>query len=509
MQVDNMSELSTDEALEIAGQLIDLSLELHKTSGLEKAFTFLENIRSRPLNSLQEATLHYFWGNAWSNIRCVSKTDTNPLWNWKQDELEQEISHLRRALQVDDPQELPKQLLCRILTNLGNLLNHVGRFVDAIEYWNRALTLLPDFSMAQANRGLGLCHYASVIYERHDAIRFVKQAKRDLEKALNSQSMHQAARATFERYLQWAIETDNKNDSEKHVFAHLDTFGKTDEETKYRKWVAKNHLFLNFLNDIQIDADVAQDNLMLPSIVQPIGEGPHYHGLFNQLKQEFVSARYLYYEGVTSEDTHFSDNAVKLYNTLDYPSYSLAVEKIKIAFRVAYSIFDKVAFFLNSYLKLGIKERQVSFRTCWYQKQNSEKGLRKEFTDRQNWPLRGLFWLSKDLFEDSIGFRDTIEPDAQEFSTIRNHLEHKYLKVHEFGAPKKITDLSYFYDDLAYSVGRYELADKTIRVLKLIRATLIYLSLAVYYEEGIRSNSRNLEKIPNMEMTLFEDDWKF
>jgi len=46
--------------------------------------------------------------------------------------------------------------------------------------------------------------------------------------------------------------------------------------------------------------------------------------MYNQLKQEFVSARYLYYEGITSEAVHFSDKKVYLYDTLDAPVYSLA-----------------------------------------------------------------------------------------------------------------------------------------------------------------------------------------
>ncbi|MBW1999919.1 MAG: hypothetical protein JRJ29_18405, partial [Deltaproteobacteria bacterium] len=98
-------------------------------------------------------------------------------------------------------------------------------------------------------------------------------------------------------------------------------------------------------------------------------------------------------------------------------------EKMKASFRMAYSLFDKIAFFLNHYLRLSIPERNVSLRTIWYKSQNRKGGLRDEFTQRQNWPLRGLFWLSKDLYEDKPGFKESIEPDAQELHEIRNHLE--------------------------------------------------------------------------------------
>ncbi|MCB9422966.1 MAG: hypothetical protein H6667_24410 [Ardenticatenaceae bacterium] len=94
---------------------------------------------------------------------------------------------------------------------------------------------------------------------------------------------------------------------------------------------------------------------------------------------------------------------------------------------MTYSLFDKISYFLNAYLALKIPETRVNFRTIWYTNQQRNKGLKSEFKDRQNWPLRGLFWLSKDLYEDKEGFKNSTEPDAHNLADIRNHLEHKYL----------------------------------------------------------------------------------
>jgi hypothetical protein len=49
---------------------------------------------------------------------------------------------------------------------------------------------------------------------------------------------------------------------------------------------------------------------------------------------------------------------VLLPNTLDYPSYALAVERQRTAFRVAYSLLDKIAFFLNDYFSVGREPQQ-------------------------------------------------------------------------------------------------------------------------------------------------------
>ena len=63
-----------------------------------------------------------------------------------------------------------------------------------------------------------------------------------------------------------------------------------------------------------------------------------------------------------------------LSNTLDYPAYGLAVEQVRTSFRIAYSLLDKVAFFLNAYLALNIPLGQVSFGRVWRDK-SGPKGV--------------------------------------------------------------------------------------------------------------------------------------
>ena len=128
---------------------------------------------------------------------------------------------------------------------------------------------------------------------------------------------------------------------------------------------------------------------------------------------------WLLFEAFHAGDVHFSDRRVVLHNTLDYPSYALAVEKLKAAFGITYSLFDKTAVFLNAYMKLGVDERSIYFRSIWYKNQDSRlRTLRPEFEAYENWPFRGLYWLSKDLFE--LGFRDVAQPDADALYEIRN-----------------------------------------------------------------------------------------
>ncbi|MEM8637314.1 MAG: LA2681 family HEPN domain-containing protein [Cyanobacteria bacterium P01_G01_bin.54] len=288
--------------------------------------------------------------------------------------------------------------------------------------------------------------------------------------------------------------------------------GDSKEESDYRRWCLDEILFINPLNDLGAYSIASKDSLHLPNIVVPVGEGPYYAGTFNQLKQEFISARFLLYEGLHSDEVHYSDRDVTLMNTFDYPLYSLAVEKIKIAFRVAYSLFDKIAFFLNYYIDLGISERRISFKTIWYEKCNRDKGINPKFEALNNNPLRGLFWLSKDLSEKREGFVEALEPDAQEIESLRQHAEHRYLKVHDslFSLTQENnSERLGLADTLAKSISRADFGDKALRMLRLSRASLIYLCLVIQAEEKRRMKERSPDS-PIMPMVLdsLEDSWK-
>ena len=96
-------------------------------------------------------------------------------------------------------------------------------------------------------------------------------------------------------------------------------------------------------------------------------------GLFNQIKQEYVSARFMVYDALSSKEAHFSDKDVHLVNTLDYPTYGISIEKIKYSYRSLYSLFDRIAFFINEYFEVGVKDRDVSYRSIWQGKINRKK----------------------------------------------------------------------------------------------------------------------------------------
>jgi tetratricopeptide (TPR) repeat protein len=327
--------------------------------------------------------------------------------------MEKEIICLRKALKERCFEELPKNRKCQILTNLGNLMGEIGRFVEALEYRNKAIAIDPNFAMAYGNNGCGMVWYSNALYDKGHRFVFLKYAYSTLEKALYLELPPDAEKHYIE-YKKRIESILSQEALKKSIEMDKFSLGESKEEIAYRQWCLRNRLFLNPLNDLGPYPIAAIDVLHTPGITDKIKEGPYYQGYFNQLKQEFVSARYLYYEGIKSHRPHFSDNEVYLVNTLDYPAYSLALKKVKIVYRINYSILDKIAYFLNKYLKLNIVSDKVNFRTLWYISREKRNGVRQEFKQSKNWPLRGLFWLSKDLYSKEPEFKEALEPDAQE-----------------------------------------------------------------------------------------------
>ncbi|WP_441231919.1 LA2681 family HEPN domain-containing protein [Tardiphaga sp. 215_C5_N2_1] len=497
------------KALEVVAHVIDASADFERGDGIDKALGWCDELEKRRLSPADLALLYYFRANAWHARQQAKHTDSNVAWKWNQPEVLQQISALRLAVRGKGFDDLDAVRRSQIFTNLANQLNSLGRFVDAVPLWTSALSVNPKFGMALGNRGMGLSEYGGSLYDHGHQAAFLFFAHRDLSAALSETADfagydHGDAKAAFANrraQIEKRIDVEAVGKS-----LHLDdhSLGDTVEEQEYRRRMLHEGLFLNPLNDVGFHTIAAQDIFVLPMFTTSLDEPPTLIGLFNQMKQEFTSARWLLYEGMAADSPHFADRDVLLYNTLDYPSYSIAVEKIKAAFRMGYALFDKIAFFVNDYWKFGVNPRSVYFKTIWYENQNARVGaVHSEFANSHNWPLRGLFWLSKDIFDPDL--QETAEPDAQELYTIRNCLEHTYLKVHDMLVPRQGPDI--FNDRLAYSIQREDLYRKTYRVLRLARAGMIYLSLAMHHEERSRPTPENGIVSP-MYLDRWRDEWK-
>jgi len=470
--------------------LVTLAIELGRNDSLACALSWLDNLEQSGVHDESAIILDYCRANAIAQNRYGTK------WQWEQPTLSREIYYLRRAISHTKFRRIVETTRCMILNNLGNRLRVAGRIVEALEYWRRALEVLPMFGMALCNRALAFAQYADAIEDTGKRALFLWMAHNEASVALASTSIytdpHDAQTMETVKELKEDIEVavDVKGISACNPLSWPDT-STTKEEHDYQNWCLRNCLYLDPLNDLGWHAVAISDSLGLAGHVVRIDAPHRFESFFDQMKQEYVSARWLLYEGLNMKTPHFSDKDVFLHVTEPRPVLSLTIEKVKTAYRIAYSLFDKVSFFVNAFMELGIPEKHVSFRKLW--RPNKEKPIRIEFDQTINWAFCALYWLAKDLFEKEND--EVSEPQARGLSDIRNYLEHKYLRI---TADKPTTAPP---DDVALMVSREQFESKALHILKLARSALIYLTIGVRFEEDRRQPDRTGEQIGEIPLT--------
>lgn len=437
---------------------------------------------------------HFYEANCHSALAHLKSHDPGYIWSWHQDERISEILALRKALSDAGFSDLEPIIKAKIFTNLGNSLNQLGRFCEAIEYWDSALSLFPNFAMALGNKAQGLMYYGRTLYdEGHKAV-LVASAADIFDQLLSGNALwdsgiHAEAKRSFEEYWNQAklylehIQYDYDRDLDQWLL------GENEKDINYRGWCLHHKLFLSPLNDACKLSVAAQDVLHLPSHVYNIKEKPRFPNYFNVLKQEYASARFMLYQAINTkaDKEHYSDHSVLLLDGYDAAKFGYRTEQLKASYRIAYSLFDKIALFINDYFSVGMKAGAVSFRGVWGSVKNKKIALKPCFERSQNWPLRGLYYVSKDLFD--VQFQQVSLPEAKELSRLRNHAEHRFLSLQSYNNHMDQSEEHTYIDILDFE-------NKTLKIFSMIREALIYLSLAMHREEIIRYENTKKLSVP-------------
>lgn len=490
LQITDISSLPSKDQVDMVGELFDLSFDNNSITGISHGFTLVSQIQIEELSAPLQTLLYYDIANGYSYLRQLKYFNTPDSWNFEMEEIFHEVFHLRKAIVSEGFEEIDDLRKCQIYTNLGNTFSFIGRFIEAQEFWRKALDIFPNFPMALANSGHGLMFYSNQIFDDSHKIYFINHGYHKIKEALLFKEYLEGDAAN--QFHQMRSYMDAAYD-EKLLSDKLDLdsfeFGDNEKLNNYRYWCLENYLYINPLNDLGAYKNASHDCLNLPSLILETKAPPTYFTLYNQLKQEFATARYFYYKSVVFQDTHFSDEDVVIVDTMESALFSYNLELTKSAFRNAYSILDKIAYFLNDYLKLENNYNRVNFRSIWYKKDN--KTLHDFFHNSQNWALRGLFWLSKDFFIKEND--EVLDPDSKQISDLRNFIEHKGLKIMYdtylydsfFNADKEIT----------FVINRDDFESKTFRLLKTVRAAIMYLTFIINHEEA-RKERNALPTIP-------------
>lgn len=433
-----------------------------------------------------------------------------------EESLKKQLYCFRKSVDIIENEEYSKKKYApyvkgfkRILyTNYANTLSSCGRKIEAIAQYKKAIEVHPSFGMALGNLGRVYQDYGILDYDDGHQNYFHHFAYSLLTKAVGCKDSdtYEEAKEYFSKLMSGYdpayVEKFLQKDLKIPQFSYENI-----EEKLYREWAVENTLFLNTLNDLPVtELCFATDVLQLPSMVVSINAKPIFHGMFNQIKQEYVYARYQYYSSLQfCDEVHYADKDTHLINFADYPQYGIRIEQVKSSFKILYGLFDKIAYFLNSYFDLGIHERDVSFSHVWLTGLGVGKkhyGYKNVLNHKENFALASLYWISRDFYDK---FEDSPNPRLRRISDVRNALEHKYVKVTNGWFPERTNGEV---DNLALYVTEGELFGLTLELMHIVREAIICLSLCVHVEEQKKQKENEGKFIPSMPLMEYDDEWK-
>ncbi|QCE33075.1 hypothetical protein FAI41_05400 [Acetobacteraceae bacterium] len=506
------------------GNLIDLSCKKRDKEGLLNALKFLQEFYTKygstPLSE-------YFRSNAYGALANLENQDIS-LWKVRNTNKERQLLSLSRAVFHPDFKQLPLHRKCNIFTNRGNTLSQLGRYREGFQNWEEALKVNPRFAMALGAKGsmivgrllqlesfscVDIQYLASVIYPTVLDIleqTFSSEGKKTLEP-------HAVP------YFEWHFEKlkscflsvpDSVRDFSPQELS------RTKIELYYREWSLKKGLFLNQYGILGMDGGDALDDLRLPAVMTssleelPLGirningAPPPIFGLFNQIKQEYITARWFLYEAQKGHKPHFSDRYVEIANTLSFPCFSLYTEMLKTSFQKAYSLLDKIGYFINEYWGVFRSRKNTSFRNVWYKERGQAvpENVLPVYSESKNPLLLSLFWLSKEIRNPD--FSTATSSQAEKIEDIRNALEHKHFQLHEGWAFDMIKE-SLPSNEFCFSISSSEMQEKTRYLLRLTQSAIYYLVEAVAWEEERKKESKaDGMLVPTFSIESLEDKYK-
>lgn len=381
---------------------------------------------------------------------------------------------------------IPEELLPDILTNYANLLDHLGRTIEAVDHYYDCLELAPEHAVAMGNCAEAIqrlfnispLHNEKLLYESWQLLQAANERKSCLLQIAGEQASERCDEKLddIEAYINSQI-PGGCDVFETHMAGFVDIH--KSQPSELAKRLKQDRLLLTvspYLSNCSLEH---RDDVFFGDIVFPLEESQRGFNkmahVLNHIKEDFITARYLYYQSQSQDPGLVEASAMTSYaDTLDYAVFGLRSGFLKSSLRLAADMFDKCAGFLNLYLKLGHPEDRVSFSNVWYKNCQYKKGLHPDIEAliESNPCLAALYDINKE-------FHSGTYPAS--FKDIRNDATHRRLVLSWYGPLDKTDSTNYDLSDFQESVHF---------LLRMAKAAIIYLVAVVEVEENRRRVDR-------------------
>lgn len=351
------------------------------------------------------------------------------------------------------------ELKAQALINLANELDYGYRWVEAYDSWVRALQIDPSNGVAALSSARMLLrrlrnqkqfafsdsraagYYARLATKQLSGIeKFAGREAAELVKSLPT--FKSSWKPSPTRYI--------KNDFARFVATHRLALVGTVEGLDLRKkrW----------------------DNVHIPTISESLDAGsgvPPVFAMFNQLKADFCTARWLTYgfgKEVIKDTSLYMD-------TLDYALYGTGPSMLVLGQRAALDILDRVAVCANEYFGIGEKPNEIHFRTFW--RENDGTGAWRPSLNEElsagNPGIIALGELASDL---------TAAGPLSRKHDLRNVSTHRFCVLHDIANMPSRESRAVEHHNMQ------SFFNQTVETLQITRSAILYLLDSIAWRES-------------------------
>lgn len=483
-----------------AGLLIDVGNGLRDATVVTRGVEILRELVAANAPTPAGASLTFNLANGLSALGSLEVQATSwSYWGLATNEHVQEAKLLFLGFLEDGEHPATPE----VWVNHANGLSQLGRSIEALFAYDRALRLAPDHPMAKGNKGEALMtiapllgiSFAETLWE---AGRLMSQAVQDPRLAaigsVGAGDYWRTCIGRIERYLQTRFAG---NESGSHGPANLDALAPTTR--RFVEFCRGERLFLTY-HVLDEHAETALRDAVFIRTTEPIDSTDrfsHLATLFNQIKEDYAVARYqLFLSGERSSDL----DQVSLHTTYadvgEGAKFHLYAGLLKSSFGQAFNVLDKIAFFTNTYLSLGIDEERVTFRTVWRHPDDvrsrvpgSKCRIRPEFLQRGESSSVALVDIARDLERERF----------KAMREIRHAQTHRVLVLTKADAPAISSRPG------VLTVEWFRMRLETLRLLRTVKSAIFSLAALVTAEEEAKFSDSPRNRIVRRDVPTDQD----
>lgn len=445
--------------------------------------------------------------NKFANVklkRSAGKLDEEAIEN-----LEKAKDYYQESLELNENQP-------EIWINKGNMLDYLGRYLEAIECYDMAILKDERHHNAWGNRGISFLRLSKIINHEGDKRLLTLNGMTyiGIELMLNPDfQIDISLKEMIENFIQKNeikidLEETLKNQLPKKKVSIGNDFNlcqEINQEFKefYNDFCEKEGFFLNVHFDCNNCGHSSLDMLSFSIISNIDDHKTPYHFMKNlhNILDDYKTARFiLALSQYRHPDFLFLD---KQRYEPDYSlNYTVNVELLKEAFTKTLNICDKIAFFLMDYKKLSrhdgenIEESKISF---W---DGNNIFDQTKIVENENYQI--------DLVALNSIRKDLQKGEFNRILKIRHYLVHRYFVLHDIIDVKNLT---YPYDennepliDLHHHEDVTEFYNLNKKALRLVRNMLFSLYFFVNQEEQKKMNTTSKVMPLNWNYNLGDND---